>query len=240
VLVPPAIAAFRAAHPGIELSLVEAEPDEAADALRDGRIDVAVVYDYDFERVLDPAGLELHALMTDAMLVALPGDHELAGLDPVPLERLGGETWIASADPICNRQLRHSAGLAGFAPKVAFASDDYGAIGRLVDAGVGVALVPQLAAAAVGDAVVVRPPGPVAYAADQRRRGPCPLGRCRRDARTAQVSERSIHFPRDGGRQPMNASISVPARCSTTSMSRCSGVTKRSSTAWSRNAASSA
>ena len=45
---------------------------------------------------------------------------------------------------------------AGFTPRVAFASDDYGAVGRLVIAGVGVALVPALAAAAVGDAVVLR------------------------------------------------------------------------------------
>jgi DNA-binding transcriptional LysR family regulator len=156
VLVPPAIAAFRARHPGVELTLDEAEPSTAADGLRDGRFDIAVVYEYDFEPVLDPGGLELHPLRTDEMLVALPPGHPLADADPVPMEALAAETWVSSADPTCNRMLTHGAGRAGFTPKVAFASDDYGAVGRLVVAGVGVALVPALAAPSIGDAVLLR------------------------------------------------------------------------------------
>jgi DNA-binding transcriptional LysR family regulator len=156
VLVPPAIAAFRERHPGVELTLEEAEPSTAADGLRDGRFDVAVVYEYDFEPVLDPSGLELHPLRTDEMLVALPPGHPLADADPVPMEALAAETWVSSADPTCNRLLTHGAGRAGFTPKVAFASDDYGAVGRLVVAGVGVALVPALAAPSIGDAVLLR------------------------------------------------------------------------------------
>jgi DNA-binding transcriptional LysR family regulator len=156
VLVPPAIAAFRAAHPGVELTLEEAEPSDAADGLRDGRFDLAVIYEYDFEAVLDPAGVALHPLRTDEMLVALPPGHPRAGDDPVAMQDLATETWISSADPTCKRLLGHGAARAGFTPKVAFASDDYGAVGRLVLAGVGVALVPALAAPSVGDAVVLK------------------------------------------------------------------------------------
>jgi DNA-binding transcriptional LysR family regulator len=156
VLMPPAIAAFRDRHPGVELSLADAEPQAAVRGLRDGSIDVAVVFEYDFEQVLDPAGIELHPLRDDELLVALPPGHALAGADAVPLERLAGETWVASADATCHRLLEHGAGRAGFAPRVAFASDDYGAVGRLVLAGVGVAAVPQLAAASVGGEVALR------------------------------------------------------------------------------------
>jgi DNA-binding transcriptional LysR family regulator len=156
VLMPPAIAAFRERHPDVELSLEEEEPDVAASGLRDGRFDLAIVFEYDFEAVLDPAGIELHPLREDEMLVALPPGHALAGEDTVPMERLTGETWVSSADTTCNRLLIHGAGRAGFTPRVAFASDDYGAVGRLVLAGVGVALVPALAAASVGDAVLLR------------------------------------------------------------------------------------
>jgi DNA-binding transcriptional LysR family regulator len=155
VLVPPAIAAFSAAHPDVELTLEEAEPGAAADGLRDGRFDVAVIYEYDFETVLDRAGVELHPLLDDEMLVALPPAHALAAAGRVAMEALAGETWIASVDPTCKRLLDHGAGRAGFTPRVAFASDDYGAIGRLVVAGVGVALVPSLAAPALGDAVAL-------------------------------------------------------------------------------------
>jgi DNA-binding transcriptional LysR family regulator len=163
VLMPPAIAAFRALHPAVELSLADAEPDVAAQGLRDGAIDVALVFEYDFEDVLDRSGIALHPLVDDEMLVALPPGHPHAGADTVPLAALAGETWVASADPTCHRLLEHGAGRAGFVPRVAFASDDYGAVGRLVLAGVGVALVPRLAAAAVGGDVALRrlAPAPV-------------------------------------------------------------------------------
>jgi DNA-binding transcriptional LysR family regulator len=163
VLMPPAIAAFRERHPGVALSLEEAHPREAASGLRDGRYDVAIVFEHDFESVLDPAGIELHALGVDEMLLALPPGHPLAADGIVPMARLSGETWVSSADQTCNRLLDHGAGRAGFTPRVAFASDDYGAVGRLVLAGVGVALVPRLAADSVGDAVLLRrlDPAPV-------------------------------------------------------------------------------
>ena len=160
VLAPPAIAAFRAAHPAVELSLDEAEPVAAVEGLRDGRFDLALVFEYDFEPVMDAAGVELVPLRRDEMLVALPPGHPLAGAERIPLASLRAETWVSNADPTCNRLLAHHAGRAGFAPRVAFASDDYGAVGRLVLAGVGVALVPELAAPVVGDAVLLRPLDP--------------------------------------------------------------------------------
>jgi DNA-binding transcriptional LysR family regulator len=74
----------------------------------------------------------------------------------VAVADLAQETWVSSSDPTCNLLLTHGAREAGFTPRVAFASDDYGAVGRLVVAGVGVALVPELAAPAAGDAVILR------------------------------------------------------------------------------------
>ena len=143
VLMPPAIAAFRERHPDVELSLEQAEPDEAADGLRDGRFDLAIVFEYDFEERARherdraaPAGRRRDARGAAA------GSRARAARRSSPMARLAGETWVSSADATCNRLLTHGAGRAGFTPRVAFASDDYGAVGRLVIAGVGVALVP--------------------------------------------------------------------------------------------------
>src|SRR5215207_720882 len=154
VLVPPAVAAFRAEHPDVELSLEEREQDAAG--VRDGRYDLAIVFDYAFQPVLDATGLTLHELGTDEMLVALPPGHPAAGQEVVALAGLVGETWVSSSDPTCNLLLTHGAREAGFTPRVAFASDDYGAVGRLVVAGVGIALIPELAAPSAGDAVLLR------------------------------------------------------------------------------------
>jgi DNA-binding transcriptional LysR family regulator len=156
VLLPPAVAAFRAAHPEVELSLAETETAEAVDGLREGVYDLAVVFDYAFAPVLDPAGLVVHDLGPDEMLVALPPGHRAAERDVIPIAELAGETWVSSADPTCNLLLTHGAQEAGFTPRVAFASDDYGAVGRLVVAGVGIALIPELASPAAGDAVELR------------------------------------------------------------------------------------
>ena len=147
VLVPPAIAAFRARHPGVELTLAEAEPDEAADGLRDGRFDVAVIFEYEFEPVLDPAGIVLPPWATTRCSSRSRPAIRARATSRRRWRELAGETWVSSADREVQRLLDHGARRAGFAPKVAFASDDYGAVGRLVVAGVGVALVPELAAA---------------------------------------------------------------------------------------------
>jgi DNA-binding transcriptional LysR family regulator len=156
VLVPPAVAAFRAEHPAVELSLADAEPEEAAAGLRDGRFDLAVVFDYDFAPVLDPAGLVLHDLGEDEMLVALPPGHPAAAHDVAAMAELAAETWVANTDRTCSLMLDHGARTAGFEPAVAFASDDYGAVGRLVVAGVGVALIPELASPSAGEVVELR------------------------------------------------------------------------------------
>ena len=157
VLVPPAVAAFRAEHPDVELSLDDTEPDQAADGLRDGRHDLAVVFDYPFEPVLDATGLVLHDLGDDEMLVALPPGHPAA-------ERRRRDDGRARARDV---DLQHRPDVQPDAPprrrarpastrRVAFASDDYGAVGRLVVAGVGVALIPELASPSAGDVVELR------------------------------------------------------------------------------------
>src|SRR5512134_897079 len=45
-LAPRAVAAFRERHPQVELSMQEAEPEEAAPRLRAGEADLALVYDH--------------------------------------------------------------------------------------------------------------------------------------------------------------------------------------------------
>ena len=106
--------------------------------------------------MLDATGLVLHDLGDDEMLVALPPGHPAAAGDTVAIAELAQETWISNTDRTCSLMLRHGTAAAGFEPRVAFSSDDYGAVGRLVLAGVGVALIPELASPGAGDAVELR------------------------------------------------------------------------------------
>src|SRR5918911_3135013 len=93
-LVPQAIAAFRQRHPGVELSMIEAEPDDAIPALRAGDLDVALVVEPNGITEEPGHGLDRVELLDDPMYVALPLDHELTRKVRVKLKDLAGEPWI--------------------------------------------------------------------------------------------------------------------------------------------------
>lgn len=174
-LMPLAIARVRASHPGVEVSLAEGEPEEIAPRLRAGEFDLALLFE--FEGVGDRlgAGLRRHALLEDPLHLALPADHRLAGRRRLRLADLAGEAWIqtSTASP-CARHVVRSCHAAGFEPRVSFESDDYQTVQGLVAAGVGVALIPQLALSAVRADIAIRalhPASPVRGVFAATRRG---------------------------------------------------------------------
>src|SRR3954453_14740284 len=175
-LVPRAVAAFHERHPSVELSMVEAEPDEACARLKGGEIDLALVYDvaaipgmlepeFELTHLLDdpydailPAGpaLATPPPLLDAPYDAiLPAGHALAERHRLRLADLSGEPWIASTDAAgCRRITERSCQDAGFSPRVAFEVDETLAAQALVAAGVGVTLLPRLALTALHPGVV--------------------------------------------------------------------------------------
>src|SRR5919206_1809439 len=74
-LMPLAIAAFRAEHPGVELSLIIAQPEESYPLLRSGEIDVALGYGGKVRQEIE--GISRLPLLSDPMFVAMPADHPL-------------------------------------------------------------------------------------------------------------------------------------------------------------------
>ncbi len=152
-LMPVAIAAFRDSYPEVELTLAEGEPQEIAPRLRAGEFDLALLFEFgraeeDLKRV---------ELLEDPMHLALPRGHLLAGKRTLRLGDLRGEAWVqTSASSPCARHVVRSCHAAGFEPNVAFESDDYQTVQGLVAAGVGVALIPELALAVVREDIVVR------------------------------------------------------------------------------------
>jgi DNA-binding transcriptional LysR family regulator len=156
-IVPQAIATFRSRHPGVELSLIEAEPEEAIPALRTGELDVALVVEPNGITEEGASGLERADLLDDPMFLALPRDHELVKRARVRLKDLAAEQWINPPLTFaCSGFVTRACAAAGFEPHIAFETDDYGAVQGLVAAGVGIALIPDLALATVRDDIVIR------------------------------------------------------------------------------------
>jgi DNA-binding transcriptional LysR family regulator len=96
-------------------------------------------------------------LLEDPMYLALPREHPLAAREGIRLRDLAGDAWVqTSRSSPCARHVVRSCHAAGFEPNVTFESDDYQTVQGLVAAGVGVALIPELALSVVRDDIVIR------------------------------------------------------------------------------------
>ena len=151
-VVPKVIASLTARRPGIALSFVETEPPEAIAAVREDRADIALVYSFPGDRSERGApaapGLSVRTVGADDTVVVVPSGHPAAGDEPFDLSLLAGERWIAGC-PQCRGHLLEACGRAGFAPDIAFETDNYVAVENLVAQGVGVAILPRMAVASL-------------------------------------------------------------------------------------------
>src|SRR3954454_15535653 len=166
-LMPLAIASFRRTHPEVALSLVEGEPEELTPRLRDGEFDLGLIFEFEGKGELGP-GLRSTPLFEDPMKLALPKGHRVAGKERITISDLAEESWVQTSEAsACARHVVRICRTAGFEPRVSFESDDYLTVQGLVAAGVGVALIPQLALSqAVSYDIAVRelhPAGPVRH-----------------------------------------------------------------------------
>ena len=146
-LLAPALTA--AAGQPVEVTVIEAEPDEALGSIRDGRADLALVYH--FHTPQPPrawsaaAGPSTYtALVADHLRLLVPTGHPLASRPAVSLAEFADERWIHGWGDT-GGVLDMLAAVSGFHPRVACRSSDYRFMSALVGAGVGVALVPSLA-----------------------------------------------------------------------------------------------
>ncbi len=144
-LVPTALAALRAAHPGTRVSLEEAEPPRSVELLREGDCDIALAFRYEGAANAEEwEDLVVRPLLTDRLVGLVPQGHRLARTRSIGIGELAGEPWIAGC-PRCRGQLVRVCESAGFTPRIDFATDDYPAVVGLVGAGLGVAVLPELA-----------------------------------------------------------------------------------------------
>ncbi|MEV0368484.1 LysR family transcriptional regulator [Streptomyces sp. NPDC050636] len=149
-LVPTTLARMRAKHPGTRVSLVEAEPPRSVEMLRNGDCEIALAFRYPEVRGADPAAaaewddLVVRPILSDRLIGLVPDGHRLAKAGTAGFAELADEPWIAGC-PRCRTHLVEVCESAGFTPRIDFATDDYPAVIGLVGAGLGVAVLPELA-----------------------------------------------------------------------------------------------
>ncbi|HEY3734068.1 MAG TPA: LysR family transcriptional regulator [Streptosporangiaceae bacterium] len=157
-LLPPALVALGRDHPALELMVTELDPVAVPGALRDRRLDVALVHDYDLVPVEPDPALDSVPLLDETVFLAVPAGPGESGPARDPVAEARHADWIvASPGTLCHAVALQACRAAGFAPRVRHHADDFTAVLALVAAGQGVSLVPQLGAARPPPGVRFRP-----------------------------------------------------------------------------------
>jgi DNA-binding transcriptional LysR family regulator len=139
-IVADAVVRLRERHPGPALRILDAEPAESVAALAAGELDVAVVYEYPHLPAIDRTGLVATPLLDDPIHLCLP-----PARDAVALNDLRDEAFVAGRrGSDCHAFARALCREHGFEPRIAFETDDIAFTCALVNAGAGVAIMPEL------------------------------------------------------------------------------------------------
>jgi DNA-binding transcriptional LysR family regulator len=155
-LLAPAVAALAGRHPDVKVRTTELEPELSLPALRLGDADLAIAHEDTGSPAPHDARLERVDLLEEPLRVVLPAGHP-ADADAVALERLAGERWVATPPgTACRAMVDRACGVAGYVPEVPFQANEFSVLAAFVAAGLGVALIPEIALGAFGDGTVVR------------------------------------------------------------------------------------
>ncbi|GAB5430959.1 MAG: LysR substrate-binding domain-containing protein [Epibacterium sp.] len=139
---PAILARFLADHPGVRVDLQERLTQEIIRAVADGTADIGIISGTEGRD-----GLERLRFATDRLMLAVPSGHPMAHHDQVSLEQTLAFEHIALHDgstllDFLRRQLRRSA----FDRQLRIQVRSFEAMCRLIEAGVGIGVVPESAA----------------------------------------------------------------------------------------------
>lgn len=139
-LLPAPIARFRQRYPQVDLVLSEGTSENVADWVEAGRVELGIVQSPTTEGLFAE-----RILMTERFVLLVPNEHALAGKREAGLKAFAAEPFV-----FFKGRARESAltacRAAGFEPRMACESGELETVRALVAAGLGVALLPELAA----------------------------------------------------------------------------------------------
>ncbi|QVQ26528.1 LysR family transcriptional regulator [Achromobacter deleyi] len=149
---PPVLGAFLKDHPRISVDLEERLSHEIADALRAGACDIGVLADS-----ADLHGLRTRTFRHDPLTLIVPQGHPLAELPSVLLADVAAHEFVGLVEgSALQEHIAHHARRGGKALSYRVRLRSFDAVCRMVGQGVGIAIVPRVAAVRYGRAAGVR------------------------------------------------------------------------------------
>jgi DNA-binding transcriptional LysR family regulator len=160
-LVPAAVRELSVRFPGVELRLVELEPEQSLPRLRLGELDLALVFECDYVPLTLDASFAAETLGSEPMLLIGAADTSYARVDemgpvrehagglrqrPLDLAEVADHSWIVPTPGSAIHEFTlRACQAAGFEPRIASVWNDFRVVQTLVAAGLGLAFVPRLA-----------------------------------------------------------------------------------------------
>jgi DNA-binding transcriptional LysR family regulator len=131
-ILPEIVSRARAAHPHLDIEVDEVDAEEAREALRSGRAELSVGYDFAYGD-----GINREVIDTTPAHVLLPAGHPLASRDRVFLRDLAGEKLILLDLPHSRDYFLQLLSSAGLEPEIAHRSRNYETVRAMVAHGHG-------------------------------------------------------------------------------------------------------
>ena len=141
-ILPRALRGFLLAHPGIDVTIEERTSGEIARAVADGRAEFGLV-----AATPETAGLETWPLAVDRLTAIAARHHALAARDRIGFADLLSEPFVGLGAGALHDHLAREAGALGRRVGYRVTLGSFDAVARLVEAGVGVAVLPVAAVA---------------------------------------------------------------------------------------------
>jgi DNA-binding transcriptional LysR family regulator len=139
---PGALKAFLAVHPGIDVDVEENSSHAIVRSVAQGFVEVGIVAD-----IVDFGDLEAYPFATDQLVVVMPRGHPLSTLRSPSFGSLLDQEFVGlEATNALQQHLGQRAVQAGKTLKLRVRLGSFDAACRMVEAGIGLAVIPEMAA----------------------------------------------------------------------------------------------
>ncbi len=137
---PEVIRGFRQQHPKVELLLVEESSERVAELVESGRAELGFL-----QLPVSKELYDVRDLVTEAFVALVSTKHPIARQKSIRLAQLAAESFVFYKGRARDTALA-ACRAAGFEPRIACESGELETVRALVGAGLGLAIVPELAA----------------------------------------------------------------------------------------------
>jgi LysR family transcriptional regulator, hydrogen peroxide-inducible genes activator len=138
---PDVVRSFRTKYPGVELIIHEETTQQLLRGIEEKQLDLALISD-----APPSSRIEIQQLFSEELLLCLPATHPLVRQKKVVARDLQYEKFILMQEGHClGAQAQQFCETKGFRPEISCRSAQIGTVLAMVQAGLGISLIPEMA-----------------------------------------------------------------------------------------------